>query len=424
LIAVAAALCSPAWGQGTRVNIPRPTLTPSTAPSLPAASTAPSLAQAPSGAALGTPVFDPYAIAPATTPPAYTAPTFTAPTFTAPTFTPPPAYTPPAYTAPQYNLPPATSPYGAAPAFGQPVYGQPPLYAPPVQPGYGQPLPTTPGGNWSDEIGRTDPYQYGEPLRLFQNIRLRHTWISRLGDDDGLGINDSEIATTAAFPRFLWTTQPLYVSPGFILSLWDGPTSPPADLPPRAYSAYVDFDYTTNPQYRLGGDVHVRLGVYSDFDAFDTHSFRVSGRGLGTFRATPEVQLKFGVEYINRNDLKLLPAGGVLWTPNPQVRFDIYFPKPKLAIYVTTLGNTELWAYLAGEYGGGAWTIDRATGGNDRIDINDIRAIVGTEWMTGRSWKGFFEAGYVFNRDVVYVADPGDSFSPPDSFMLRGGLAY
>jgi hypothetical protein len=130
------------------------------------------------------------------------------------------------------------------------------------------------------------------------------------------------------------------------------------------------------------------------------------------------------VEYINRNDLKLLPAGGVLWTPNPQVRFDIYFPKPKLAIYVTTLGTMEFWAYLAGEYGGGAWTIERAAGGDERIDINDIRAIVGTEFMTGRSVKGFFEAGFVFEREVVYVASPQDTFSPGETFMLRGGIAY
>src|SRR5690606_10458011 len=145
---------------------------------------------------------------------------------------------------------------------------------------------------------------------------------------------------------------------------------------------------------------------------------RVSGRGLGTYRLTPTLQAKFGVEYINRNDLKLLPAGGLLWTPNPQVRFDIYFPRPKLAMYVTTLGTTEVWAYLGGEYGGGAWTIERAEGGNDRVDINDLRIFLGTEWMTGRSLKGFFEGGYVFEREVVYVNDPTDSFSPGSSFML------
>lgn len=411
LAAAWAILVVPAWGQ--RVHIPSTTLVPTSAPNTaPAASLPPSLSgTAPaSGATLGAPSFDPYAITPIqpapTFPPVsgYTPP----PTYVPPPVTgtmPPQIYTPPGAYAPQPTYPPA---YGANP------YGQFPA-SPPVQ---------FPGGQWSEDIGRTDPYQFGEPLRLFQNIRLRHTYISRLGESDGLGINDTELATTIAFPRFLATTQPLYISPGFILHFWDGPEGPPADLPPRAYTGYVDFDYVSNPAYRLGADLHVRLGLYSDFNALDTHSFRVSGRGLGTYRLTPTLQAKFGVEYINRNDLKLLPAGGLLWTPNPQVRFDIYFPRPKLAMYVTTLGTTEVWAYLGGEYGGGAWTIERAEGGNDRVDINDLRIFLGTEWMTGRSLKGFFEGGYVFEREVVYVNDPTDSFSPGSSFMLRGGLAY
>src|SRR5207248_154812 len=77
-----------------------------------------------------------------------------------------------------------------------------------------------------------------------------------------------------------------------------------------------------------------------------------------------------------------LPAGGLLWTPTPQVRFDIFFPQPKLSAYLTTVGQYELWWYLAGEYGGGAWTIQRADGTDDRVDINDIRASAGLE-MTG-----------------------------------------
>lgn len=389
--------CGPAAAQ--RINIPPATLAPST----PAASFPPTLTAPPAGATLGTPSFDPYAIAPATTgAPVYTPPVV--PQYGSPVFGAP---------APAYGQPPLYSqPYAQpAPVFGQPVFG-------------GQGAPPAIGGTWSDDIGRPDPYQQGQPLRLFQNIRLRHTWLSRLGNEDGLGINDTELATTAAFPRFFGTTQPLYISPGFIFHAWDGPAGIPADLPPRAYSGYVDFDYVSNPALRFGADLHVRTGLYSDFEAFNSRSFRVSGRGLGTYHLTPALQLKLGVEYINRNDLKLLPAGGVLWTPNPQVRFDIYFPKPKLAMYVTTIGHAEVWAYLAGEYGGGYWTIERAAGGDDRIDINDIRAILGTEWMMGNSLKGFFEAGYVFNREVVYTAEPNDSFDPGATFMLRGGIAY
>lgn len=397
--------CAPAAAQ--RINIPPATLTPSAPP----ASFAPTLTAPPANATLGAPSFDPYAIAPATTSA--------------------PAYSPPV--VPQYGTNPFGAPPAITPQYGQPpLYSQPPVYNQPVAPAFGQPYGTTygqaappaTGGTWSDDIGRPDPYQSGEPLRLLQNIRLRHTWVSRLEEEAGLGINDSELATTAAFPRFLFTTQPLYISPGFIFHQWDGPAGISADLPPRAYSGYVDFDYISNPSYRLGADLHVRTGLYSDFEAFNSRSFRVSGRGLGTYRLTPALQLKAGVEYINRNDLKLLPAGGVLWTPNPQVRFDIYFPKPKLAMYVTTIGYTEIWAYLAGEYGGGAWTIERAAGGDERIDINDIRAIVGTEWQMRNSLKGFVEGGFVFNREVVYVAEPLDSFDPGETFMLRGGIAY
>ena len=53
------------------------------------------------------------------------------------------------------------------------------------------------------------------------------------------------------------------------------------------------------------------------------------------------------------------PAGGILWRPNPQTYFDIYFPKPKLAQYLYTVGNTDVWWYLNGEIGGGSWTIER-----------------------------------------------------------------
>jgi hypothetical protein len=411
VLAWSALTAAPALGQA-RVNIPQTTLVPSTAPSVGGV--------APAGTTLGTPTFDPYAInqgvaappSPFGAPPAYGAP----PTYGVPNYG----------TAPTFPAAP-TNPYGAPPAYGQPPLNSQPFnpFGNPYGQQFSQPPPVQyPGGTWSDDIGRADPYQAGDPLRLFQNIRLRHTWISRMENEQGLGINDSEIATTAAFPRFLFTQQPLYVSPGFMLHLWDGPNGPPADLPSKAYSAYVDFDYVSNPQLRLGADLHVRLGVFSDFNTLTTNSFRISGRGLGTYRLTPTVQAKFGVEYWNRNDIKLMPAGGILWTPNPQVRFDIYFPKPKLAMYVTTLGNTEVWGYLAAEYGGGYWTIERDSGVSDRIDINDYRAILGFDFNTGPNIKAFFEAGYVFEREVVYVVSPLDSFSPDSSFMLRGGIAY
>ena len=119
-----------------------------------------------------------------------------------------------------------------------------------------------------------------------------------------------------------------------------------------------------------------------------------------------------------------LPAGGVLWTPTPQVRFDIFFPQPKLSAYLTTVGKFELWWYAAGEYGGGAWTIERADDSSDAVDINDIRVSGGFEWTGPQGLSGFVEAGFVFKRQVIYVVTPSDSFDPGDTYMIRAGISF
>jgi hypothetical protein len=47
------------------------------------------------------------------------------------------------------------------------------------------------------------------------------------------------------------------------------------------------------------------------------------------------------------------------------------------------------------------------------------------EWFSKAvAIKGFVEAGYVFEREVIYDVVPADNFDPSDTFMLRGGLYY
>lgn len=268
------------------------------------------------------------------------------------------------------------------------------------------------------------------PSIRFLTPRLRHTYVDGGEAADDLGIHDFDTSVAATFPNFLYSNQPLYVVPSFSLHLWQGPRSPPnGDLPANAYSAFLDAGWSTDPQKPLGGEVGVRVGVFSDFNTFNTDSFRVMGQGLFRLRATPTTVLRGGVAYINRNKFKLFPAFGLLWTPNSQTRFDIFFPSPKLAQRLTTLGTQDVWWYVAGEYGGGAWTVERADGMSDRIDINDIRLILGLEWgqaallQRGRR-TAFFEAGWVTDREVVYVRTPDESSSLRDSFMVRAGWNY
>lgn len=429
-------LCTSAFGQGT-IQFPRtsPPPVPPTSPTItipgtpgqstpfpspstptpssgvitapPAASTNPYLS---SGSA--TP-FDPYS------PSGSAAYSFwsTTPTTpgTTPSGLPPPITTPPAGTSPLVTTSPgSSSPYGPPILPGSPT-GSFPTYGPPA------PAPTPqylfPGG-----LG--GGLDLSQSIRFIQDLRLRHTYLGAGNDPNDVGINDTEAAVTFTLPNFLTTGQPLFVSPAFALHLWDGPSLLPADLPPSAYSAYLDFQWASEPNLQLGAELGFRLGVYSDFNTLNDNSLRIQGLGLGIARLTPTVTLKLGVMYLDRNNIKLLPAGGVLWTPTPQVRFDIFFPQPKLSAYLTTLGQYELWWYLAGEYGGGAWTIERASGTSDRIDINDVRLSAGLEWTGPRGLTGFVEGGFVFKRQVIYVVTPADSFDPGDTFMVRAGLSF
>lgn len=373
---------------------------------------------------LGTPAFDPYASnlgAPAT---------------------------PPTLTAPPtgYGLPPSP---GGAPALQAPPpypgalgggwdgapYGATPGQTPGIYPPGSVPA-NTPPSLYPNGFGTGSPFDpqalavpWGGATTQFLTPRIRYSWVDGGSAYDDLGIHDFDFSVVAAFPNFLFSTQPLYVAPSFSLHLWQGPSGPAGDLPPNAFSAFLDFGWSTDPTRPISGEIGFRPGVFTDFNTFTIHSWRWMGQGFFRVQATPTMALRGGVIYLDRNDLKLLPAFGVLWTPNSQTRFDIFFPHPKLAQHLTTVGNQDLWWYVGGEYGGGAWTVQRAAGNSDRIDINDIRVMLGIEFgqsallSQGRR-TGFFEVGWVTSREVVYVVNPAETSSLRDSFMLRAGWNY
>lgn len=288
------------------------------------------------------------------------------------------------------------------------------------------------GNGWYNGSNMNGPLTNGQiPLtsRFFVAPRVRHTWIS--GDDHAntLGINDSDISLLFQIPRFLGSTQPLYIVPSFSSHLWDGPKGPVADLPGAAYSAFLDFGWETDPLRTFGTELGVRVGIFSDYNTFNGDSLRILGKALGRVRLTPTSTARLGVFWTDRNRIKLIPAGGILWVPNADTRFDIFFPEPKLSHYLATFGKSDMWWYASGYFGGGAWTITRKNGEEDNIDIQDMRVVLGLEWGRNELLRqghrfAFFEGGYVFNRKVIYRIRPQDSLDIDDSFMLRAGLIY
>jgi len=315
----------------------------------------------------------------------------------------------------------------AGPAFsGPPVMASPYGYPPSAFPN-AAPSTLFPGGLFGSATSYSSNF---DPYRLIQRGRFRHAFIFDGDDPDALEINDTDVAFAFAFPRFFFSDQPLFVAPSFSLHLWDGPNaSTGADLPASAYSAFLGLAWQSNPTRIIGAELAVDVGVFSEFDVMRSESLRVRGKGLGTFRITPASTLKLGVYYYDRVDVKMLPAGGIFWRPNPFTKVDLFFPQPKFSRFVSTVGTKDVWWYLAGDYGGGSWTIDRDDGREDQVDINDIRLMLGFEWGQSdriraglRTW--FFEFGYVADRELVYRNNPGDNLSLDDTWMVRLGLGY
>jgi hypothetical protein len=333
-----------------------------------------------------------------------------------------------------------------APALANPVQQTPPATWDPY---------ATPN-NAPSALLPQDPYfQSGPPAvsmasvqKFLQHVDLDYHWFAGSNGQtrhEELGINDVELSATFAFPMFFNSATPLLVTPGFAVHYWNGPLSvqpqvstdpAPADLPPRTYDAYLDAAW--NPQLTtwLGSELDFRVGVYSDFNKVTTQAIRYTGKGLFVLTFSPSIKLKAGIWYLDRNVVKILPAGGICWTPNPDVYFNILFPNPKIGKRLTTWGNTDWWLYLSGDYGGGKWQITRNSGLSpnpfypdmngqpDTFDYNDIRVAVGLEFNTLRQFHGMFEVGGAFSREVIYQSYLPHAYYPNNTVFVRAGLAY
>lgn len=367
--------------------------------------------------------------------PAWGSPAVTAPAsgygVPAPTFN--------AYTAGQVSSPMYSAPVGAPPANALPYSYAPPVSQAPVAPAYSYNAPPGSPGFSTEQspLGwQSGTYGYesndGAVTRyrqLVARLRFEHTLL--MGDNtvDSFGMNRSEIASTFALPVGGSIETPLLVTPGFAFNWLDGPESDPTadprgpDQPARVYDAYLDFAYNPRWTPEFGAELGFRTGVWSDFKRFDEDSLRLLGRGLGVVSVTPQFELLAGAVYLDRLRVKLLPAGGIRWRPAPEWDLYLVFPNPKIRRTWFSTSTADWWIYLAGEYGGGSWTVDRP-GLDDRTDYNDIRAVLGLEWQTPTQATGHLEIGYVFDREFRFDSGQPGRFKLDDAVMFRAGIGF
>ncbi len=269
---------------------------------------------------------------------------------------------------------------------------------------------------------------------MFQKLVFTGTWLANDGGADGFGISDLEAKTILALP-IPSRDYPLIITPGFGVHYLDGP--PGSGLPSETYDAYTQFRWMRRLSPRLGIDLAITPGVFSDFNQGSGDAFRLTGHGAAMWTYTENLKFVLGAAYIDRYTTDVLPIAGFIWTPHDDIKFDLVFPHPRISwllfdsrMYVTYQSIDEevvyypqYWAYIAGEFGGGVWAIERAGGAADEIDYSDYRFVMGIERKMPGGLGSHFEIGYVFGRKLRYASNFA-RYRPGDTVMLRAGLTY
>jgi len=263
------------------------------------------------------------------------------------------------------------------------------------------------------------PRPPGSKPGVFQQIMYTTTWLPG-GGVNGLGITDLWLQATFGFP-LPTPDAPLLVTPSFEVQFLDGPTA--SDLPPRLYDGAVQFRHLRKLTPGFGIDLAVAPGMHGDYSPNSGRQFRIPSRAVGAFDWNPELQLIFGVAYLDREDVNWLPVGGLIWTPDDCTRVEAIVPRPRLAYRFAFDGITEDWGYVGAEFGGGSYGIERANGTPDVATTSDYRFLLGLEQKTCDGINGRVEIGYVFWRKVEYLSGTPE-IEPDPTFLLRAGMWY
>lgn len=208
----------------------------------------------------------------------------------------------------------------------------------------------------------------------------------------------------------------------------DGPGRTGSDLPPRLFDIFWNTRFKAETDYGFGIDANFKMGLFTDFEDSVREGWRFPGRVLAysdfwTVEKTGRIVA--GFEYLDLEQTEILPAGGIIFEPNPDTHIDLYFPRPQIRFRTDHDEDKEQWLYFRGEYHGSAWAIERTAGNADLVSLTEYRATVGLETIPSdkEESSSFFEVGFLFNRDLEYRSGVGN-FQPNDTVVIRLGSRY
>ena len=222
---------------------------------------------------------------------------------------------------------------------------------------------------------------------------------------------------------------PPFINAGFSYVDLNAPDA--LDLPSDLYDYSLGFAWMRriNDRWMLRFMFSTALATDGKNNSSDAWQFR--GGAFAMYRPNPQWTWIVGALALGRNDIPIVPAVGAIWQPNPALRFDLTFPKPKVAFLLRDNGPRQQWGYLGGGFSGGTWAYEQASGIDDQLTYRDWRIVIGWEstptpepgmpFTRGR--KLGVEVGYAFAREFEFETARPD-ISLEDTLILRVSASF
>ena len=227
--------------------------------------------------------------------------------------------------------------------------------------------------------------------------------------------------TTSLAPVWFDDLPALLITPGFGFHCWQAPDA--LELPSTVFDASIDISWRTPITDRFGVGFGLTPGVYGDYRQYSSKAFQLTGWGLVDYRFSDTWTVVAGAAVVRQLDMRVLPVGGVIWTPSTDSRLELLVPRSRYVRKVKSFNNGGgAWIYTACQFGGGSWSVTLPDATTALVTISDLRAILGLEWFRSSSVAGVAEVGYVFARTISANRVP--EFNPNDTLMLQAGATF
>jgi len=245
-----------------------------------------------------------------------------------------------------------------------------------------------------------------EPYTNYRVDEARWSWLPGSGDDFGwLSFQGSPYEPRGKRTGF---------GGSFGLHLLGGPTTAP--VPPRLYDFVFGMQKRDSLSDRFSYDIAATIGVFSDFEGSAREGVRFPGHAVGMVHINMTTDLVFGVDYLGRDDIAVLPVVGVSLRDRfvSGLSVDLVFPRPRID-YVL---SDDWRSYLTAGLDGGTWDIQFPNGTGQVMTYRDYRLMLGFEHADSAAGISAWEFGYAFGRELEFRNNPV-STRFDDAFVLQ-----